>query len=68
MTYNELSGHGESDAFTDFDTVIDRSGTNSLKWDDSRPDELPLWVADMDFRTCPAIANANKPIPRGPAS
>jgi cystathionine beta-lyase len=38
----------------DFDTVIDRKNTNSLKWDFAvergRPaDVLPLWVADMDF-------------------
>ncbi|GAB1482537.1 pyridoxal phosphate-dependent aminotransferase [Treponema sp.] len=37
-----------------FDKVIDRSGTDSIKWADSRnqtgiPDILPLWVADMDF-------------------
>lgn len=41
----------------DFDTVIDRKNTNSLKYDFAvergRPaDVLPLWVADMDFR-CP---------------
>lgn len=57
-TSNGIPKYGEYDAFTDFDTVTDRSGTNSLKWDDSRPDELPLWVADMDFRTCPAITEA----------
>lgn len=39
----------------DFDTVIDRKNTNSLKYDfaveQGRPaDVLPLWVADMDFR------------------
>jgi cystathionine beta-lyase len=38
----------------DFDAVIDRKNTNSLKWDFAaqrgRPaDVLPLWVADMDF-------------------
>lgn len=44
----------------DFDTVIDRRNTNSLKYDFAREkgkpeDILPLWVADMDFRTAPAI-------------
>ena len=39
----------------DFDKVYDRRGTNSLKWDFAKElhhseDELPLWVADMDFR------------------
>lgn len=39
----------------DFDTVIDRSNTNSIKYDfgmerKGREDLLPLWVADMDFQ------------------
>lgn len=37
-----------------FDTPIDRRGTNSLKWDVT-PEELPMWVADMDFQTAPEI-------------
>ncbi len=41
----------------DFDTPVDRRGTNSLKWDVG-PDELPMWVADMDFKTAPEITNA----------
>ena len=41
----------------DFDTVIDRSGTGSLKWDIPEG-ELPMWVADMDFRTAPEIVQA----------
>ena len=41
----------------DFDTVVDRSGTFSLKWDVSE-NELPMWVADMDFRTAPEITEA----------
>ncbi len=41
----------------DFDEVIDRQGTNSLKWDVSK-DELPMWVADMDFRTAPCVQKA----------
>ena len=32
----------------DFDTVVDRRNTGSLKWD-VRENELPMWVADMDF-------------------
>lgn len=44
----------------DFDTVINRRGTNSLKYDfarerGKREDVLPLWVADMDFQTAPEI-------------
>lgn len=41
----------------DFDRVIDRTGTNSLKWD-IKPGELPMWVADMDFETAPCVRDA----------
>lgn len=41
----------------DFETVIDRKGTDSLKWD-LFGDDLPMWVADMDFRVAPAIEKA----------
>lgn len=40
-----------------FDVPVDRRGTNSLKWDVA-PGELPMWVADMDFKTAPAIGEA----------
>lgn len=33
----------------DFDTVINRRSTNSIKWKLYGEDVLPLWVADMDF-------------------
>ena len=44
---------------TNFDISVNRRGTNSYKWD-SAPEEgiLPLWVADMDFRTAPAVTEA----------
>ena len=43
----------------DFDEIIPRRRTDSYKWDSSEdPDILPLWVADMDFRTAPAIIEA----------
>jgi len=32
-----------------FDEVVDRRGTNSLKWTHYGKEVLPLWVADMDF-------------------
>ncbi len=38
----------------DFDAVIDRRNTASLKWDVAE-NELPMWVADMDFQTAPEI-------------
>lgn len=43
----------------DFDTPVVRRGTDSYKWDSAdRDDVLPMWVADMDFRTAPAIVEA----------
>lgn len=41
----------------DFDTVVDRKNTYSLKWDIA-DGELPMWVADMDFMTAPQITDA----------
>lgn len=41
----------------DFDQVPDRRGSGSLKWDVGTG-ELPMWVADMDFPTCPAVREA----------
>ncbi|MEM3238249.1 MAG: MalY/PatB family protein, partial [Thermoplasmata archaeon] len=47
----------------DFDEVIDRKGTGSVKWDFlaqrfSSDDLLPLWVADMDFRAPQPLVDA----------
>lgn len=33
----------------DFDPLIERRGTNSIKWRQYPEDVMPLWVADMDF-------------------
>ena len=41
----------------DFESVIDRKGTDSLKWD-LFGDDVPMWVADMDFKVAPAIEKA----------
>ena len=43
----------------DFESVIDRQGTDCLKWD-LFEDDLPMWVADMDFKVAPAIEDAIK--------
>ncbi len=40
-----------------FDTPVQRRGTASLKWD-VKDNELPMWVADMDFKTAPCIRDA----------
>jgi cystathionine beta-lyase len=42
----------------DFDTPIDRRGTDSVKWQLYGDDVLPLWVADMDFRSAQPIIDA----------
>ncbi len=41
----------------DFDHVPSRRGSDSVKWDIGA-NELPMWVADMDFPTCPAVREA----------
>lgn len=41
----------------DFDETVPREGTFSVKWDE-KPGVLPMWVADMDFRTAPAVTEA----------
>jgi cystathionine beta-lyase len=47
----------------DFDTVLDRRQTHSLKWDRCRvdfglDDVIPMWVADMDFTAPPEVVEA----------
>lgn len=43
----------------DFDAIIDRSNTHSIKYDKYRDTKiLPLWVADMDFRSPEPIVEA----------
>lgn len=42
-----------------FDELIPRRGTNSYKWDSAPGDDvIPMWVADMDFKTAPAVRDA----------
>lgn len=40
-----------------FDEVINRRNTNSYKWN-VKENELPMWVADMDFKAAPCILEA----------
>jgi cysteine-S-conjugate beta-lyase len=47
----------------DFDKVVDRTGTESLKWVYPRKvlgvaNAIPMWVADMDFEAPPAVVEA----------
>lgn len=48
-----------------FDEVVNRQGTNSVKWDNlkevyGRDDILPLWIADMDFKAPDKVLEALK--------
>ena len=44
-----------------FDEIVERRGTSSYKWDlPKREDIIPMWVADMDFKTAPCIIEALK--------
>jgi cystathionine beta-lyase len=43
----------------DFDEVVDRRGSSCEKWEKYRDrDIIPMWVADMDFRSPPAVIEA----------
>lgn len=42
----------------DFDEIVDRKNTLSCKWDLADDGILPMWVADMDFRTAKPIVDA----------
>lgn len=41
----------------DFDKIVNRRNTNSSKWNVAE-NEMPLWIADMDFETAPCIKEA----------
>ena len=51
-----------SDDFSAFDHPVDRTGTGSLKWARyAGRDVLPMWVADMDFKSPePIIASLDR--------
>lgn len=42
----------------DFDEIIERKGTGCVKWDKTPKGLIPLWVADMDFKTPDFIIEA----------
>lgn len=61
------SNSPENKGLSIFDEVIDRKKTNSMKWsiankilapDEAAADPLPMWVADMDFRTPRPVIDA----------
>lgn len=45
----------------DFDEIVNRRSTNSVKWDEAKEEGvIPMWVADMDFKAAPCILEALK--------
>jgi cystathionine beta-lyase len=59
----KIVGNGETGIMSPFDRVIDRTGTESMKWVYPRKvlgvaDAIPMWVADMDFEAPPAVVEA----------
>ena len=42
----------------DFDSIVPRRGTESVKWDVCAPGAIPMWVADMDFQAAPEVLDA----------
>ena len=42
----------------DFDQPVERRGTDSIKWGSYPDDVIPLWVADMDFRSAEPVIQA----------
>jgi cystathionine beta-lyase len=42
----------------DFDKIVSRRQTESIKWRFADEDELPMWVADMDFRSPEPVIRA----------
>ncbi len=45
-------------SYYDFDRIIDRRSTGSIKWRHYADDVLPMWVADMDFAAPEAVLEA----------
>jgi len=63
VVFNYETGKKSMPKDWDFDEIVDRSGTASMKWEPSvlraiygegKENILPLWVADMDFK-CPTV-------------
>jgi len=42
----------------DFDQSVERAGSDSAKWRVYGDEAIPMWVADMDFRSPEPILNA----------
>lgn len=42
----------------DFDLLPQRRNSDSVKWNETPEDAVPMWVADMDFKSAPPIVEA----------
>ncbi|MBO4537221.1 MAG: pyridoxal phosphate-dependent aminotransferase [Bacteroidales bacterium] len=51
------AGHPAA-ASWNFDEIIDRTGVWSIKRDRAKDGQLAMWIADMDFKTDPAVSAA----------
>jgi cysteine-S-conjugate beta-lyase len=49
LGYNALKFSDEDSMVYNFDEIIDRKKSDSIKWNYFEDDVLPMWVADMDF-------------------
>ncbi len=54
MIHNDVDPGVSENMKYDFDTPVNRRGTYCYKWDVG-DNELPMWIADMDFKTAPGI-------------
>ena len=50
--------NGQAAAAWNFDEIIDRSGTWSIKYGRAKEGQLAMWIADMDFKTDPVVSAA----------
>lgn len=57
LAVNGIAAIQEENMTYDFDREVSRRNTDSLKWE-IKENELPMWVADMDFMTAPEIIDA----------
>jgi cystathionine beta-lyase len=60
---DRTQGNKEIGIVSPFDRIIDRTGSESMKWVYPRrvlgvEDAIPMWVADMDFEAPPAVVEA----------
>ena len=58
LTVCKPSGPAASATSGGFDDIVDRAGTWSIKYGRATDGEIPMWIADMDFKTDPFVSAA----------